>query len=78
MRLSFGKAAEQLLSDPRFVRTHASFLINIMHVTSFGQYAVTMDTGVTVPISHAKKAEVNKRFRQFFNKEGKELTGDGK
>ncbi len=69
MRLSFGKATEQLLADPRFVRTHASFLINIMHVSSFGQYTVTMDTGVTVPISHAKKAEVNGRFRRFFGRE---------
>ena len=68
MRLSFGKAATQLLSDPRFVRTHASFLVNIMHITRFGQYAITMDTGAMVPISHAKKAEVGRRFNEFFKK----------
>lgn len=70
MRMSFGEATAQLLDDPRFVRTHASFLINIMHVTQFGQYAVTMDTGVIVPISHAKKAEVRKRFTAFFREQG--------
>ena len=68
MRLSFGKAAAQLLDDPRFVRTHASFLVNIMHVTQFGQYAITMDTGAVVPISHAKKTEVARRFNEFFKK----------
>ena len=69
MRFSFAKATEGLLADPRFVRTHAFFLINIMHIASLGQYTITMDTGVTVPISHAKKSEVSKRFRQFFNGE---------
>ena len=68
MRLPFGKACAQLLDDPRFVRTHASFLVNIMHVTQFGQYAITMDTGAMVPISHAKKAEVGRRFNEFFKK----------
>lgn len=66
MRLSFGDAAAQLLRDPRFVRTHASFLVNITHVSQFGHYALTMDTGATVPVSHAKKAEVKRQFTEFF------------
>lgn len=66
MRLSFGDAAAQLLRDPRFVRTHASFLVNITHVSQFGHYALTMDTGATVPVSHAKKTEVKRQFTAFF------------
>lgn len=66
MRLSFGDGAAQLLQDPRFVRTHASFLVNILHVARFGQYALTMDTGVNVPVSHARRAEVKRHFSRFF------------
>lgn len=66
IRESFGDAAAQLLADPRFVRTHASFLVNITHVSQFGQYVLTMDNGAAVPVSHAKKAEVKRQFNRFF------------
>ncbi len=66
MRASFGQAAAQLLQDPRFVRTHASFLVNIMHVARFEQYVLTMDTGAAVPVSHAKRPEVKQHFSRFF------------
>ena len=67
MRLSFGEAARQLLEDSRFVRTHASFIVNIMHISEFGQAVLQMDTGVTVPVSHAKRREVKQHFNEFFN-----------
>lgn len=68
MRSSFGDAAAQLLADPRFVRTHASFLVNIMHVAQFGKYVLTMDSGVTVPISHGRQPDVKRHFTEFFSK----------
>lgn len=68
MRLSFGEAAAQLLADPCFVRTHASFIVNIMHITEFGQAVLMMDTGVTVPVSHAKRREVKQHFNEFFSR----------
>lgn len=67
MRTSFGDAAAQLLADPRFVRTHASFLVNIMHVSQFGKYVLTMDNGVTVPISHGRQPDVKRHFNDFFS-----------
>lgn len=67
MRASFGEAAARLLEDSRFIRTHASFLVNIMHVTQFGQYVLLMDNGASIPISHAKKAEVKRQFNKFFS-----------
>lgn len=67
MRSSFGEAAAQLLADSRFVRTHASFLVNIMHVSRFQQYSLIMDTGASVPVSHAKRPEVKKQFNAFFS-----------
>lgn len=67
MRSSFGDSAAQLLADRRFVRTHASFLVNIMHISQFGRYVLTMDTGVTVPVSHARQSEVRRHFNSFFN-----------
>lgn len=67
MRCSFGDAAAQLLADPRFVRTHASFLVNIMHIGQFGKYVLTTDTGVTVPVSHGRQPDVRRRFTEFFS-----------
>lgn len=66
MRCSFGQAAAQLLADPRFVRTHASFLVNILHISRFENFSLTMDTGSVVPVAHAKKAEVKRQFHEFF------------
>lgn len=74
MRLSFGEAASQLLEDSRFVRTHASFIVNIMHISQFGQSVLLMDTGVTVPVSHGKRREVKQHFNSFFNRP---TTGQG-
>lgn len=67
MRVSFGKAAGRILEDPRFVRTHASFIVNILHISEFGQEVLQMDTGVSVPISHAKRKEVKQQFNRFFS-----------
>lgn len=67
LRISFGDAAAPLLSDPRFVRTHASHLANIAHVVRFSSTALTMDTGTVVPISYAKKAEVKRKFSGFYS-----------
>lgn len=66
MRLSFADAAAQLLADSRFVRTHASFIVNIQHISQFGQAVLMMDTGVSVPISHAKRRDVKEHFQRFF------------
>lgn len=66
MRLSFADAAAQLLEDRRFVRTHASFIVNITHIAEFGLAVLQMDTGVTVPVSHAKRKEVKEHFNSFF------------
>lgn len=66
MRQSFADAASQLLADGRFVRTHASFIVNITHISEFGQAVLLMDTGVTVPVSHAKRREVKEHFNAFF------------
>lgn len=68
MRCSFGEAAASLLADPRFVRTHASFLVNIMHISQFGKYVLIMDNGVNVPISHARQPDVKRHFTEFFNR----------
>lgn len=72
MRSSFGEATAALLKDPRFVRTHASFLVNIMHVLQFEQFCLRMDTGASVPISHAKKPLVKKHINDFFARQGRQ------
>lgn len=66
IRLSFADAAGKLLEDPRFVRTHASFIVNIMHISRFGQSVLQMDTGDNVPVSHGKRKEVKEHFLRLF------------
>lgn len=67
MRQSFSQAAAQLLETGRFVRTHASFIVNAQHVSEFGRSALLTDIGVAVPISHARRNEVKEHFNRLFN-----------
>lgn len=68
MRQSFGDAAAALLKKPQFVRTHASFVVNIQHVSRFNKGTLTMDTGASVPISHARLSEVKRLFGEFLGR----------
>lgn len=65
-RLSFGQAAAGLLADERFVRTHASFIVNLLHISEFGLSVLLMDTGASVPLSHSKRKEVKERLEALF------------
>ena len=66
MRASFGDLAAQLAADPRFVRTHASYLINIQHVVRVERFSLVLDTGAKVPIAHARRRAVREQFGRFF------------
>lgn len=66
MRASFGDIAAQLQSDPRFVRTHAAYIINIQHVVRFERTRLVMDNGDRVPIAHGRRRAVRECFGRFF------------
>lgn len=66
MRVSFMECAKEILADPRFVRTHASFIVNIEHIRELGKRNIILDTKASIPISHAKHSEVKKQILQFF------------
>lgn len=67
LRTSFAQAAEELLADRRFIRVHASFIVNLLHVSQFDPSSLTMDTGVTVPVSYARRKEVRTQFNRYFS-----------
>jgi two-component system LytT family response regulator len=55
--------ADRLLNNPNFLRTHKSFLINVNYVQALHKTAggkIVLDSGVCIPISRAKKNEVQK------------------
>lgn len=52
------KEYEDLLSEHGFARVHKSYLVNRAHVVSSRDGMLTTDTGMEVPVSRRKKAEV--------------------
>lgn len=67
-RVSFSTAAEDVLADPRFVRTHASYIVSISHIVEFGRTNISLDTGINVPISHAKHSVVKQHILDYYKK----------
>lgn len=66
MRASFGDVAEALAADPRFVRTHAAFIVNVQHVERVERRFLVLDTGDRVPVAKARRKSVRARFGTFF------------
>lgn len=61
--LSFWKDRTDLLGC--FVQPHYSFLVNMKHITDFTKNEITLDTGVTVPISRGHYTSFRKSFFEY-------------
>ena len=66
MRASFGDVAAQLAADPRFVRVHAAYIVNVQHVARFERSFLVMDNADRVPIAHGRRRAVREQFGRFF------------
>lgn len=67
MRISFSAAAKDVLANPDFVRSHASYIVNISHIVEFGSAFITLDSKSLIPVSHAKHSAVKKRILEYFS-----------
>lgn len=67
MRQSFTVATENILRFSCFVRTHASFIVNLSHLSALKSSEITLNGNITVPISHAKYPAVKKHIMDFFD-----------
>lgn len=72
MRKSFTEATEDVLRHKCFVRTHASFIANITHISSLTPHSIVLDNDTEVPIAHTRYSEVKQHILNYF----KGLDGD--
>ncbi len=64
LRGSFEAALADLLTEPRFLHPHKSFVVNMEHIAKQRGSSLVMDTGACVPISMRRRSAV---IRQYFN-----------
>lgn len=64
LRGSFESALADLLSEPRFLQPHKSFVVNMEHIANQQPGALVMDNGARVPVAVRKRAAV---IQQYFN-----------
>lgn len=56
---------ESVLDDPRFLRSHKSFLVNMDYVESVKEYFFTFSDNVQVPIRQRGYSSIKKRYYDF-------------
>lgn len=69
IRRSFDEEIEPLTKDPRFLRVHKSFLVNMYQVYRLMQGSVIMNSGVSIPVSKARAVEVKKEYLTFISEQ---------
>ncbi len=62
---SFSAVVESALTDPRFIKPHASFVVNMDHVAGINQREFEMISGAIVPISKRVYSDVKQRFIDY-------------
>lgn len=67
IRKSFEEEIKELLHTREFICVHKSFLINLNRVRKINQNNVTMDSGVSIPISKKKALDVKNEFLLFIS-----------
>lgn len=65
LRISFEEAAKDLLADPRFLRPHRSYLVNLAHVHQLAKDGFIMAGGGKVPVSRLRQAEVKRAWAAY-------------
>ena len=56
---------ESMLVDPRFLRSHKSFLVNMDYVASVEEYFFVLDDNKNVPIRQKGFSDIKKKYYQF-------------
>lgn len=53
------------ISNPNFIRTHKSYLVNMRYIKNIDQRIITLDNDVNVSISHGKRSDVIKTYHHY-------------
>ncbi|WRK52977.1 LytTR family DNA-binding domain-containing protein [Coprobacillaceae bacterium CR2/5/TPMF4] len=53
------------ISNPNFIRTHKSYLVNMRYIKNIDQRIITLDNDVNVSISHGKRSDVMKTYHYY-------------
>ncbi len=62
---SFSWVVENTLNDPRFVKPHSSYVVNMHHVKAMTGKEFEMDCGAQIPISKRVYSEVKQQFINY-------------
>ncbi|WP_022758946.1 LytR/AlgR family response regulator transcription factor [Butyrivibrio fibrisolvens] len=60
---------EEQLRGYGFLRTHNSFLVNMMHIRGINSYVLTLDNGRQLPVPKARYKQVRQEYALFVGKE---------
>ena len=69
IRKSFDEEIEELLWDKNFLQVHKSFVINLKYVKKLLPNSVVMESGITIPVSKKRTAEVKKEYLLFYSEQ---------
>lgn len=67
IRKSFDEEIREIAADRSFLQVHKSFLINMNYVKRLEQTDIVMESGIHVPISKARAADVKKEYLLFIS-----------
>lgn len=77
LRGSFEAALAELLTEPRFLQPHKSFVVNMEHISQQQSGALVMDTGARIPISTRRRSWVIQRYLGFLSSQQQSAPGQG-
>ncbi len=77
IRKSFTNVMKESFMDPRFIRPHESFIVNMDEVQSIVGYSFQLASGTVVPISRRVFTSVKKSFVQHVTDRGAGPVMDG-
>lgn len=62
---SMDELEHQLAADPRFLRPHRSYLVNMEFIQSISYRTITLTDGVEIPLPHGRYAAVKERYLDY-------------
>ena len=60
---------EEMLKGQGFLRTHKSFLVNMVHIRNINSYILTLDNGREMSVPKARYKQVKQEYTLFMGKE---------
>ncbi len=60
---------EEMLKGQGFLRTHKSFLVNMVHIRNINSYILTLDNGREMSVPKARYKQVKQEYTLFAGRE---------